>query len=187
VELFDILVIAVGLAIDAFTVALAVGLHLSGSGGVSPRQYFRLGFHFGLFQFTMPILGWVAGHTVRGYIDAYDHWIASILLAYIGIRMIREGTHVEKYRRDDPTRGVSLVLLSIATSIDALAMGLSIAILGVNIVFPAAIIGVVALVFTCAGMALGGRIGRPWRRRAAWFGGILLVGIGVKILLEHLR
>jgi putative Mn2+ efflux pump MntP len=185
-QLFDILMIAVGLAIDAFTVALAVGLHLSRSGGVNPRQYFRLGFHFGLFQFLMPILGWLAGRTVRGYIDAFDHWIAFALLVYIGLKLIREGGRPDEYHRDDPTRGMSLVLLSVATSIDALAMGLSLAILGVSIVFPAAIIGVVAALFTCGGMALGRLVARRWRSRVAWAGGVILIGIGVKILLEHI-
>lgn len=182
----DILLIAVGLAMDAFTVALAVGLHLSRRGTLSFRHYFRLAFHFGLFQFLMPVIGWLAGLTVRGYIEQYDHWVALVLLSYIGIKLIREGRHTQEYRADDPTRGASLVLLSVATSIDALATGLSLAFLGTGIIYPSLIIGVVAAVFTAAGLALGKKIGRHWRGRVALAGGLILIGIGVKILFEHL-
>jgi putative Mn2+ efflux pump MntP len=182
----EILLVAVALAMDAFTVAVAVGLHLSCNGRVSPRQYFRLSFHFGFFQFSMPILGWLAGTTVRAHIESFDHWIAFGLLSYIGIKMIREAGQTAKYTRQDPTRGASLVLLSVATSIDALAMGLSLALLGVGIVYPSVIIGIVAAVFTLAGLSLGRKIGLKWRGRVTIVGGIILIGIGMKILLEHL-
>jgi putative Mn2+ efflux pump MntP len=182
----EIVLIAIALAMDAFTVAMAVGLHLSSNGVISPRQYFRLGFHFGLFQFMMPILGWLAGTTVRDYIEAFDHWIAFILLSYIGIKMIREGRRPEKYSRPDPTKGMSLVILSVATSIDALAMGLSMALLGVGIIYPSVIIGVVALVFTLVGLAIGRSIGLRWRAGVTLIGGLILIGIGLKILLDHL-
>jgi putative Mn2+ efflux pump MntP len=185
VTLIEILLIAIALAMDAFTVAIAVGLHLSGNGRVSPRQYFRLGFHFGLFQFLMPILGWLAGTTVRAYIESFDHWLAFGLLSYIGIKMIRESSQSQEYSRRDPTRGMSLIVLSVATSIDALAMGLSLAILGVGIIYPSVIIGIVASVFTLAGLSLGRRIGLRWRGRVALVGGLILIGIGVKVVLEH--
>jgi putative Mn2+ efflux pump MntP len=123
---------------------------------------------------------------VRGYIEAFDHWVAFILLAYIGIKLIREGGRDEEYRRPDPTKGVSLIVLSVATSIDALAMGLSLAILGVGIVYPSIIIGLVAAGFTLLGMAIGNRLGRRWRAGIAWLGGLILIGIGLKVLLEHL-
>lgn len=184
--LIDILFIAVGLAMDAFTVALAVGLHLSNRGGISFRHYFRLAFHFGLFQFLMPITGWAAGLTIAQYIGAYDHWLALGLLTYIGIKLIREGRKTEEYEAVDPTRGMSLVLLSVATSIDALATGLSLAFLGSGIVYPALIIGIVALAFTAAGLALGRTLGLRWRGRVALLGGLILIGIGIKILFEHL-
>ncbi|NMC42369.1 MAG: manganese efflux pump [candidate division Zixibacteria bacterium] len=184
--LIDILFIAVGLAMDAFTVALAVGLHLSNRGGISFRQYFRLAFHFGLFQFLMPVTGWAAGLTVAQYIEAYDHWLALGLLTYIGVKLIHEGRKTEEYAAADPTRGMSLVLLSMATSIDALATGLSLAFLGTGIVYPALIIGIVALAFTAAGLALGRTLGLRWRGRVALLGGLILIGIGIKILFEHL-
>ncbi len=182
----EILLIAIALAMDAFTVAMAVGLHLSCNGSISRRQYFRLGFHFGFFQFLMPILGWLAGTTVRHYIESFDHWIAFVLLSYIGVKMIREAGKSEDYATQDPTKGMSLIILSIATSIDALAMGLSMALLGVGIIYPSVIIGIVALVFTIVGLSIGRRIGLKWRGGIAWVGGIILIGIGLKILAEHL-
>ncbi len=185
-SLLDILMIAVALAMDAFTVALAVGLHLSARGRVAPRQYFRLSFHFGLFQFLMPIVGWAAGTTIRQYIESFDHWIAMVLLSYIGIKMIREARRQDEYTRDDPTRGMSLIVLSVATSIDALAMGLSLALLGVGIVYPSVIIGIVAAAFTFSGLFLGRKLGMRWRSKIAVLGGLILIGIGVKIVLEHL-
>lgn len=184
--LVDVLFIAVGLAMDAFTVAMAVGLHLSNRGGISFRHYFRLAFHFGLFQFLMPVAGWGAGLTVVRYIAAYDHWIALALLTYIGIKLIREGRMSEEYAAADPTRGVSLIVLSVATSIDALATGLSLAFLGAGIIYPSLIIGIVALAFTAAGLALGRTLGLRWRGRVALVGGLILIGIGIKILFEHL-
>jgi putative Mn2+ efflux pump MntP len=186
VTFLEVLLIAVALAMDAFTVAMAVGLHLSSNGGISPRQYFRLGFHFGFFQFLMPILGWLAGTTVRAYIESFDHWIAMGLLSYIGIKMIREAGRSEKYSRPDPTKGMSLIILSVATSIDALAMGLSMALLGVGIIYPSVVIGLVAAAFTIFGLTLGRSIGLRWRSRVTLAGGLILIGIGLKILLEHL-
>ncbi len=186
VTFVEILLIAIALAMDAFTVALAVGLHLSGDGRVAPRQYFRLSFHFGLFQFLMPIIGWAAGTTIRHYIESFDHWVAMGLLTYIGIKMIREARERREYDRPDPTRGVSLIVLSVATSIDALATGLSLAMLGVSIVYPSVTIGIVAAVFTFAGLSLGKNLGLRWRGKIAVLGGLILIGIGLKILVEHL-
>lgn len=185
-DFVDILMIAVALAMDALTVALAVGLHLSARGRVAPRQYFRLSFHFGLFQFLMPIIGWGAGSTIRQYIEAFDHWVALALLSYIGVKMIRESRKLDEYTREDPTRGISLIVLSLATSVDALAMGLSLALLGVGIIYPSVVIGVVAAAFTFSGLFLGKRLGVKWRGKIAILGGLILIAIGVKILLAHL-
>ena len=184
--ILEILLIALALAMDAFTVAMAVGLHLSNNGGIGRRQYFRLGFHFGLFQFFMPILGWLAGSTVQVYIEAFDHWLAMGLLTYIGIKLIREGGKADKYGQSDPTRGSSLILLSVATSIDALAVGLSLAFLGAEIIYPSIISGIVAAILTLVGLTIGNRLGNRWRSRIALLGGLILIGIGIKILLEHL-
>ncbi len=176
--------IALGLAMDAFAVAIGAGLQLCGA---TPRQTFRLAWHFGLFQAFMPIIGWLAGRTVAQYIAPVDHWIAFSLLAFIGGKMIWEAFHHDEDAEVcDPTKGWRLVMLSIATSIDALAVGLSLALLDVSIWWPALVIGVVAGVLTSIGMELGKRFGALLGRRMEIVGGIILIGIGVKILVEHL-
>jgi putative Mn2+ efflux pump MntP len=176
--------LALALAMDAFAVALGTGAVLSRLTG---RHLFRLGFHFGLFQALMPVIGWLAGLTIMQWVEAWDHWIAFSLLAIIGGRMIYEAFSDEEKTDDrDPTKGLSLVLLSIATSIDALAVGFSLSVIGVSIWMPALVIGLVAGVLTIAGMLLGGRIGNRWGSRVEIFGGVVLIAIGIKILIEHL-
>ncbi len=182
-DTLTLLGISVALAMDAFAVALAAGLALS---PLTSRHLFRLGFHFGLFQALMPVVGWLAGLTIQTYISAYDHWIAFVLLALVGGKMIREALDDDEDKQpNDPTRGWTLVMLSIATSIDALAVGLSLAMLRVDIWMPALVIGLVAGVFTVVGMLLGKRAGALWGKRVEIMGGIVLLLIGAKILLEH--
>ena len=184
VDTLTILGIAVGLAMDALAVALAAGLAL---GEVSPRQTFRLAFHFGLFQFLMPVIGWMAGLTIESWIAGYDHWLAFGLLGAIGGKMIYEAlTAEETAGRSDPTRGLSLVVLSVATSVDALAVGISLGVLHVRIWYPAVVIGIVACALTAAGMHVGRRFGSAFGRRMEVLGGLVLIGIGLKILLSHL-
>jgi putative Mn2+ efflux pump MntP len=177
--------IAIGLAMDAFAVAIGAGLTL---GHVNARQTFRLAWHFGLFQAFMPVLGWLAGRTVADWIGPIDHWIAFGLLAVIGGKMIYEALqHGDEERaRTDPTKGWSLVLLSVATSIDALAVGLSLALLDVPIWYPAIVIGLVAAGFTAVGLHLGKRFGALLGRRMEVVGGVILIVIGLRILIEHL-
>lgn len=176
--------LALALAMDAFAVALATALALPTLTG---RHLFRLGWHFGLFQALMPIIGWLAGMTIQRWIVSIDHWIAFGLLGFIGGRMLWEAFHHDDdLERGDPTRGWSLIMLSVATSIDALAVGLTLAMLGVSIWFPALIIGLVAGVLTVAGMLLGRRLGERWGPRVEVLGGLVLIGIGLKILIEHL-
>ncbi len=176
--------LALALAMDAFAVALGTGAVLSRLTG---RHLFRLGFHFGLFQALMPVIGWLAGLTIIQWVEAWDHWIAFSLLAIIGGRMIYEAFSDEENTDDrDPTKGLSLVLLSIATSIDALAVGFSLSVIGVSIWMPALVIGLVAGILTIVGMLLGGRIGDRWGSRVEIFGGLVLIALGVKILIEHL-
>ena len=176
--------IAIGLAMDAFAVSIAAGLAID---RLTHRQVFRVAFHFGLFQFMMPVAGWFAGRTVAGYIVAYGHWVAFGLLGAIGGRMIRQAGHA--YRdsaRKDPTRGWSLVTLSVATSLDALAVGVSLALLGISIWLPSAIIGLVAAGMSLVGILLGSRLGSRTRRWAERIGGLVLIGIGVHIVVAHL-
>ena len=170
---------------DAFSVAIGVTIAL---GGTSRRQTFRLAWHFGLFQALMPVIGWAAGTSVRPWIERWDHWLAFVLLGVVGGRMIFESVRDDtgEPTRPDPTRGWSLVVLSIATSIDALAVGLSFAALGVQVWTPAAIIGTTAAAMTLFG-TLGGRaLSARFGSRMAVVGGVVLIGIGVWILLDHL-
>ena len=181
-----ILGIALALAMDALAVALGLGLSLKPATG---RQTFRLAFHFGLFQFMMPVVGWAAGETLVRRIERYDHWVAFALLVFVGGKMIFEAFRLEKElgpERPDPTRGISLLVLSVATSIDALAIGLSLAALRVAIVFPAVVIGIVAFAITVLGMKLGPALGKVIGRRAELLGGAVLIVIGLKILADHL-
>lgn len=183
-DAITLLGLALALAMDAFAVALATGTVLARLTG---RHLFRLGFHFGLFQALMPVIGWLAGQTLIQWVSAWDHWIVFILLTLIGGRMIHEACNDEgKPDKRDPTRGFNLILLSIATSIDALAVGFSLSVIGVSIWMPALVIGLVAGTLTVVGMLLGGHIGDRWGPRVEIFGGLILISIGIKILVEHL-
>jgi manganese efflux pump family protein len=183
-DIVTLLGLAIALAMDAFAVALGTALSLPVLTG---RHLFRLSWHFGLFQALMPILGWIAGMSIQKWIVNFDHWIAFGLLGFIGGRMLWEAIHKEeRVNRGDPTRGWSLVILSVATSIDALAVGLTLAMLDVSIWFPSLIIGLVAGVLTTVGMLLGRRLGGRYRAKVEIMGGLILIGIGVKILVEHL-
>jgi manganese efflux pump family protein len=193
VPLLTLLGLAVGLAMDALAVAIAVGLTLE---QITPRHVFRLAFHFGLFQFLMPIIGWLAGNQVAEYIGAYDHWAAFGLLSFVGGKMLYESRRQDEAKsRDDPTRGLMLVTLSVATSLDALAVGLSLALTmaspgtgtsaWLSIGMPSVIIGIVAAAFTTVGIVFGGRLGARWESRAEIIGGCVLLAIGVRILWSH--
>jgi manganese efflux pump family protein len=177
--------IAVGLAMDAFAVAVAAGLAL---GQLTFRRVFRLAFHFGLFQFLMPIVGWLAGRTVAPYICAFDHWVAFGLLGYVGAKMLWDArpANGDSGRAGDPTRGRMLVTLSVATSIDALAVGLSMAFLCVSVWTPSVVIGLVAAMFTGVGMWIGRRFGDRLGKWAEIAGGLVLIAIGIRILVSHL-
>ena len=183
-DFLSVLGIAFGLAVDAFAVAVASSVALR---KVSPRQIFRLSFHFGLFQAMMPIIGWSVGIWFERWVAPFDHWVAFGLLAFIGGKAIWTAVSGgdEDDLRGDPTRGLSLVMLSLATSMDALAVGISFAMLKVRILYPSAIIGVVACAMTILGMQIGSRLGMKFGRRMEVVGGLVLISIGVKIVLEH--
>ncbi len=182
----SIIFIAVALAMDAFAVSIAAGVSLK---FVSIRQKFRLSWHFGLFQALMPVIGWYCGLSISHHIEKYDHWVAFGLLSFVGLFMIKEffsGDDTGKLKAD-PTRGYTLIILSISTSIDALAVGISMAMLKVTIIFPAIVIGLVATLFTLIGLELGSKIGVKSRLSpfAQLIGGIILLLIGLNILYEH--
>lgn len=180
-----ILGLAVALAMDAFAVSIAVGIGLK---KISFRQGFRLSFHFGLFQALMPVIGWFCGNLIHTFIESYAHWIAFSLLAIVGTNMLREALadDDEEDKKKDPTKGASLIVLSVATSIDALAIGLSISMLQQPITLAATVIGVIASIFTLVGMHLGKKISQLKKTAvyAELFGGIVLWIIGINILIE---
>jgi putative Mn2+ efflux pump MntP len=180
----EVFLIAISMAMDAFAVCLGAGAQDQASGH---RPAFRLAFHFGLFQFLMPVVGWFAGTTIERFIASYDHWVTFGLLAFVGGRMLYSSFQPEaESRRNDPSRGWTLVLLSIAVSIDALAVGLSLGVMGIVIWFPAVVIGVVTGLLSWLGLKLGNRLGEKFGRRMELAGGVILVLIGIRILLAHL-
>lgn len=183
-DLITIFLLAVGLGIDAFSVAIGIGV---ANVKKSWPPILRLASAFGVFQFIMPIVGWLAGLTVVNIIGGFDHWIAFALLAYVGSKMIWEALKKEEEKEtDDQTKGLPLLLLSIATSIDALAVGFSFSLLKTDILFPALIIGVVCFLMTALGMVFGKGLARLFGKKVGIFGGVVLITIGVKILVDHL-
>lgn len=184
-NLTTVFFIAAALAMDAFAVAVTAGFQIK---ALSRRHIFRLSWHFGLFQALMPVVGWLSGRTVAVYIEKYDHWAAFFLLLWIGVNMIRGSFDADADKKQqDPTRGMRLVVLSFATSIDALAVGFTLAALNVPILLPVVIIGCVALLFTCIGLILGHRFlsSEKLGKKAELLGGMILILIGIKILFEH--
>jgi putative Mn2+ efflux pump MntP len=180
-----ILGIAIGLGMDSFAVSLVAG---SKQQRLPLRTLFRMAWHFGLFQCLMTVAGWYLGTGINRYISTYDHWIAFGLLAFVGIKMIRESLSdgPGHMALNDPTRGWTLIMLSIATSIDAFAVGLSMAFLGVRIWMPCAVIGLVTVVMTTIGMVCGKSLGAAFGRRMMLVGGAILIVIGVRTLLAHM-
>jgi len=183
-SLITVLLIAIGLGVDAFSVAIGIGATHDKK---SWSPVLRLASAFGLFQFAMPIAGWLAGLTVVEVIASFDHWIAFALLALVGGKMIAEGFEKEKEKeKADQTRGWPLLMLSVATSIDALAVGFSFSLLKMDILVPALIIGTVCFVMTITGMIFGKALAKLFGRKVEIFGGIVLIAIGIKILMDHL-
>ncbi len=182
-NLIIILFTAIGLSMDAFAVAIAAG------GNIRERrtiQALRIGGSFGSFQMIMPLIGWLLGSTLRPLIAAFDHWIAFGLLALIGLKMIHESMGSSCAREERPLTSRRLLVLSLATSIDALAVGLSFAFIDYPILTAAVIIGAVTFLISAAGVFIGYAFCCLWGRRAELIGGAILILIGLKILLEHL-
>lgn len=188
-EFIYIFLIAVSLALDAFAVSVSSGIAIPGFG---PRQSVRMGLYFGAFQFAMPLAGYLMGARISDRIEAVDHWLAFGLLALIGGRMVWEALHKScaTARGADASTELTprrLCVLAVATSIDALAVGVSLAFAdGVSILPAAIMIGAVAFVLSVAGGLLGRRLGCLFQKRAELAGGLVLIGIGLKILAEHL-
>ena len=179
------LLIAIGLALDAFSVAVAIGVSVRKP---RPVQGTLIAGFFGFFQAAMPLVGWIAGFLLMDYIAGLDHWVAFILLGLIGSHMIYESFRPESRQSlYDPLRIRVLLILSVATSIDALVIGISLAFMHVRIIQTALIIGIVTFVLSLAGYLIGKRIKDLFGSKVRILGGMILIGIGIKILVEHLR
>jgi putative Mn2+ efflux pump MntP len=182
--IFSILLIALALSADCFAVALGGSIYIKTS---SFAPILRTALTFGAFQAVMPALGWLAGRTVVHFIAGYDHWVAFILLALVGGRMIWESFRPPgSQKRIDISKGLLLVTLAVATSIDALAVGLTFAFLEVNIAIACSIIGVVAFGVTIAGFTLGRKVNTLLGKYAEAIGGVTLIAIGLRVLLTHI-
>lgn len=183
-ELFTTFVIAVGLAMDVFAVSLGIG---TAQKSVAFRPIFRVSFHCGLFQGLMTLIGWLAGSTISSLIAGIDHWVAMGLLAFVGVRMIRSGLNPAcDSETEDCSRGKTLMMVCVATSIDALAVGLGLAMLNVHILLSSLIIGAMSTLLSIAGLLTGSGLGSRFGKRMEVLGGLLLNGIGLRILLSHL-
>ncbi len=182
-DLATILLISLTLALDCFAVALVAGIE---SGRAGLRNAARIALAFGSFQAGMPFLGWLAGSSVLGYISGFDHWIAFGLLALVGARMVREGFSHDPEGEAVSLDTASLLILAVATSIDALAVGVSLAFIQSGILIPCLIIGLSTFAISFFGALIGGAAARRWGESMEVAGGIVLIGIGVRILIEHM-
>lgn len=179
-SILDLFILAVGLSMDAFAVSVCKGLSL---GKIKPKHMCIAGAWFGGFQALMPLIGYFLGSFFAEMIEKYDHWVAFVLLAIIGGNMIKES--FGKDEKVDSSMDVkSMLLLAIATSIDALAVGVTFAFLQVQIVPAVSFIGVITFIFSAVGVKIGSLFGTKYKSKAELFGGIVLVFIGIKILLE---
>jgi len=183
-DIISIVLIAVGLAMDAFAVSITSGITIK---SLRINNALKIAIFFGLFQAVMPIIGWLAGLSLKDYISAVDHWIAFGLLSFIGCKMVYESITVQSSEKEiNPLNVYVLLVLSVATSIDALAVGVSFAFLKVSIVTPVIIIGTVTFFLSYLGVYIGDRIGHFFENKIEIAGGLLLIGIGIKILVEGL-
>ena len=184
---FAVFLLAVALSMDAFAVAVASGCALQRP---RLRHYVRLSAAFGFFQFAMPVIGWYLGLSVREYMESWDHWIAFVLLVFIGGKMALESRKPDEEAAcaaEERLNLGELFVMAVATSIDALAVGITFALLpSVNIWSSITVIGITTFLLSLLGVAVGNRFGSKYQKKAELAGGIILILIGVKILLEHL-
>lgn len=181
-SIFELFILAVGLSMDAFAVAICKGLSVQ---KLRPKHMLLAGLYFGGFQAVMPLIGYFLGMQFQSVIASFDHWIAFVLLVLIGISMIRESRECPECLNDSFSFKTMLPL-AVATSIDALAVGVTFAFLNVSIVPAVSFIGVVTFIFSAVGIRIGNIFGAKYKCRAELLGGIVLILMGVKILLEHL-
>jgi putative Mn2+ efflux pump MntP len=183
-ELITIVFIAVGLAMDAFAVSIVTG---SVYRELQVRHALRMALFFGGFQAAMPIVGWLAGLGLRAYISAYDHWVAFGLLAFVGGKMIYESFAIESAEKNlNPSDLMILLTLSVATSIDALAVGFTLSLLATSIAVAVTVSGVITFGLSYVGITIGKRFGHFCESKIEILGGLILIAIGLKIVIEHL-
>jgi putative Mn2+ efflux pump MntP len=184
-DMLSVILIAFGLSADCFAVAVSSSFAIR---TVFHIQILRASLSFGIFQALMPFLGWLAGRTIVELISGFDHWIAFLLLAGVGGKMIWESFNSDNgdNKKTDITKGLPLLILSLATSIDAFAVGLTFAFLEINIALASATIGITAFIISIIGFIIGRKAGKLIGRRAEIVGGIVLIGIGLRVLLTHI-
>lgn len=181
--LLELFIIAVGLSMDAFAVSVCKGLSVR---ELKPRHALTVGAYFGGFQMLMPLIGFALGVRFQSLIMSIDHWIAFVLLGLIGANMIRESREHDEENLSDSFSFGTMLPLAVATSIDALAVGVTFAFLQVNILPAVCFIGTTTFVLSCIGINIGHVFGLKYKSRAEFFGGAVLILMGIKILLEHL-
>lgn len=179
----EIILIAVGLAMDAFAVSICKGLSMK---KMSWKKAIIVGLYFGIFQALMPVIGYFLGTTFQSLVTSIDHWIAFILLALIGGNMLKEAFSNETEHCNDKVDFKTMAVLAVATSIDALAVGITFAFLETNILISAVLIGVITFILSLIGVKIGNKFGAKYEQRAEIIGGLILILMGFKILLEHL-
>ena len=183
-DILTTLLIALGLAMDCFTVSITSGIIIQ---NLKVRHAVKIALFFGLFQAFMPCIGWLAGVGMKNFITGFDHWIAFGLLTLVGGKMIYESFQMEGEKKEsNPLNIYVLLMLSIATSIDALAIGVTLAFLSIVIIMPVAIIGAVTFIVSFLGIYAGNKFGRIFGSKMEAVGGLVLIAIGVKILINHL-
>ncbi len=175
--------VAIGLSMDCFAVAIGTGF---GNQHLKSVTFLKLSVFFGIAHFIMPLLGWLTGMAFKAYIESYDHWVAFILLLIIGVKMLIESGKKTEHKNFSIEKPVVVFLLTIATSIDALIIGLSMALLGFNLIFMVSVISFCAFIISFAGFLIGKKVGCYCGSKAEIVGGIILILIGIKILYEHL-
>jgi len=179
----EVLLISIGLAMDAFAVSICKGLSMK---RMSWKKAIIVGIYFGIFQALMPAIGYFLGATFEDFVTKIDHWIAFGLLVFIGANMLKEAFAKDAENHNDSVDFKTMVVLAIATSIDALAIGITFAFLKVNLILATLMIGIVTFIICVIGVKIGNKFGDKYERKAETVGGLILILMGIKILLEHL-
>lgn len=183
-RLLELLLVAIGLAMDAFAVSVCKGLSMK---KLNIKKAIIIGLYFGAFQGMMPVVGYFLGTSFENLVTKVDHWIAFILLGFIGLNMLREAFDKKEEEGNDKVDFKTMVVLAVATSIDALAIGITFAFLNVNLLLSAFLIGIITLLLSIMGVIIGNKFGSKYEKKAETIGGIILILMGIKILLEHLN